>query len=311
MRINIPQIEKKKNNVLVVDELAIGYNHKTLAAGFDFNIKSGEKIIIVGDNGQGKSTFLKTIAEEIKPTGGKFSWFAGLKKAYYAQLSANDLNPNEQVGDYLRRLADTSLKTEKVLQMAGDFLFSGDDLKKPIGVLSGGEKSRLILAGLLLGKPDVLILDEPTNHLDFETVEALGLALSEFNGTIIFTSHDRTFANMVADGIIEINEGKVKRYYHGYEDYVAKLEKRLELAGSIINQEAEVKTVSDYELKKEKNKKLKSLENKLEKLQKQKEEIFKHFNDNPINYQPEKIAELEEVKKLIDSAEAEWLELSE
>lgn len=311
VRISIPQIEKKKNNVLVADELAIGYNHTPLASGFDFNIKSGEKIIIVGDNGQGKSTFLKTIAGEIPAVAGKFSWFPGLKKAYYAQLPANDLDPNEQIGDYLRRLADSSIKTEKVLQMAGDFLFSGDDLKKPIGVLSGGEKSRLILAGLLLGKPDVFILDEPTNHLDFETVEALGQALSEFNGTIIFTSHDRTFANMVATGIVEINEGQVKRHHHGYEDYVAKLEKRLELNSSPEDITEPEKTISDYEIKKEIKRKIKSLENKLEKLSAKKEEIYKYFLDNPLDYNISKKEELAEIEKQIKEAEEEWLELAE
>ncbi len=310
VRINIPEIEKKKNRVLAIDNLEIGYANKVLATGFDFDVKSGEKIIVVGDNGQGKSTFLKTLAGEIPPVNGRFSWFTGLKIAYYAQLADNVLNFDEQIGDYLRRVADSNLKTEKVLQMAGDFLFSGDDLKKTIGVLSGGEKSRLILAGLLLGKPDVLILDEPTNHLDFETVEALGLALSEFNGTIIFTSHDRTFANMVASEIIEISDGKVRRHYHDYEDYVAKLEKRL-IVSEVSDVKTEIKkTISDYEKNKETKKQIKSLENKLEKLEKQKEAIHKYFLDNPLNYDLKKKEELIYVEDEIKKAEEEWLKLT-
>lgn len=315
VRINIPAIEKKKNRVLTIDEMAIGYGNKILASGFDLAIKSGEKIIVVGDNGQGKSTLLKTLISELTPISGKFNWFAGLKKGYYGQLSTSALNPDEQVGNYLRRMADSSLKTEKVLQMAGDFLFSGDDLKKQIGVLSGGEKSRLIIAGLLLGKPDVLILDEPTNHLDFETVEALGEALAEFNGTIIFTSHDRTFANMLASGIIEIDNGQAKRHYHDYEDYVSKLEKRL----AIVSQEKiqpkenndreKNKIVSDYEKSKEIKKKIKSLENKLEKLEEKRAAIYKYFLDNPVNHDKHKKDELETIEKETKEAEEEWLKL--
>jgi ATP-binding cassette subfamily F protein 3 len=309
VRINIPQAEKRKNNALVIDELTIGYHKKPLVSGFDLAIKNGEKIIITGDNGQGKSTFLKTIAGELPVIDGRFSWFADLKKAYYAQLSAEALNGSESVGDYLRRVADANLKTEKVLQMAGDFLFSGDDLKKPISVLSGGEKSRLVLAGLLLGKPDVLILDEPTNHLDFETVEALGSALADWNGTIIFTSHDRTFANMVATGIIEVNEGKAKRYYHGYEDYVNQLEKRL-----AIGQKEEItetiKPVSSYAKQKENQKLVRSLENKLNKLGVEHSAIYQYFLDNPHDYSNEKKDHLKQLEKNIQELEEEWLKLS-
>jgi len=310
VRINIPEIEKKKNRVLAIHNMSIGYSHKVLASGFDFDVKSGEKIIVVGDNGQGKSTFLKTLAGEITPVEGNFSWFTGLKIAYYAQLSANKLNSDEQVGDYLRRTADSNLKTEKVLQMAGDFLFSGDDLKKTVGVLSGGEKSRLILAGLLLGKPDVLILDEPTNHLDFETVEALGLSLSEFNGTIIFTSHDRTFANMLNPSIIEIREGQVKRHYHDYEDYVSKLEKRLVTANLDSKEIPKEKTISDYDKNKENRKKIKSLENKLIKLEEKRTSIHQYFLDNTINYDINKKEELAQVEAEIKELEEEWLEIA-
>lgn len=310
VRINIPPIEKKKNRVLAIREMAIGYDDVVLASGFDFDVKSGEKIIVVGDNGQGKSTFLKTLAGELMPVSGKYSWFADLKIAYYAQLSAHDLNPDEQLGDYLRRLADVNLKTEKVLQMAGDFLFSGDDLKKTVGVLSGGEKSRLILAGLLLGKPDVLILDEPTNHLDFETVEALGAALAEFNGTIIFTSHDRTFANMLASEIIEITEGRVRRHYHDYEDYVSQLEKRLIESSEDLNISEVTKVNSDYDLKKENRKRIKSLENRLSKLTEQRSAIHQYFLDNIVNYDSAKKEELSNIETEIKSLEEEWLELS-
>lgn len=308
VHIILPIIEKRKNIVLTVDHLNIGYNGREVVANLDFIVKSGEKILITGNNGQGKSTLLKTIAGEIKPVAGRYNWFAGLKLAYYAQQSIANLNQNEQVGDYLHHHASPDIKTEKVLQLADDFLFRDDDLKKPIGVLSGGEKSRLILAGLLLKKPDVLVLDEPTNHLDFETVEALGGALSAYNGTLIFTSHDRTFANLVADSIIELNQGHAKHYYHGYEDYIQQLEKRL-----AIQTEATPKTAvkpNIYLEQKELQKKIKSLESRLIKLEADHKHLFKYFLDNPLDYSPAKKEELAKVEQLIKETEEAWLELA-
>ena len=311
VRITMPEVERLKKTILNVDNLSIGYNNQPLISDLDFIVKGGERLIIVGDNGQGKTTLLRTLADDLRPISGSFSWFTGLKKGYYAQQSISTLDQNEQVGIYLRRLASSDLKTEKVLQMAGDFLFKDDDLKKPIGVLSGGEKSRLVLAGLLLSKPDILILDEPSNHLDFETVENLGLALQQYSGVLLFTSHDRTFANLVATGIIELDNGRSKRYYHGYEDYIDQLEKRLKLSALLKGFESADKPKPVYLEQKERQKKIKSLENKLEKLEKQKAEIFKHFSDNPINYDPSKIVELEEIKRQIEETEKSWLELSE
>lgn len=310
VKINLPTVERLKKTVLNLDNLTIGYQ-KELVLDLDFIIKGGERLVVVGDNGQGKSTLLKTLTGEIPPIKGSFSWFKDLKKVYYGQQSAEELNPDEQVGEYLRRLAASELKTEKVLQMAGDFLFRDDDLKKPIGVLSGGEKSRLILAGLLLSRPDILILDEPTNHLDFETVENLGFALQQYNGTLIFTSHDRTFANLVSTEILELNKGKAKRYYNGYEDYIYQLENRLKIRQwnekSLRDLKKDNKSI--YLEEKERQKNIKSLESKLEKLEKRRAEIFKHFSENPINYQPEKIDELSEIKKEIENLENEWLTL--
>ena len=311
VRITMPLVEKLKKTILNVDNLSIGYNHKTLVSDLDFIVKGGERIIVVGDNGQGKTTLLRTLTEEIPAVSGGFSWFTGLKKGYYGQQSTLTLNQDEQVGEYLRRLASSDLKTEKVLQMAGDFLFRDEDLKKSLGVLSGGEKSRLVLAGLLLSKPDILILDEPSNHLDFETVESLGNALQDYNGVLLFTSHDRTFANLVATGIIEVNNGKSKRYYHGYEDYINQLEKRLAISSLLKDFVQADKPKPIYHENKERQKKLKSLENKLLKLQTEREAIFQHFTDNPINYDNNKIAELEDIKREIEDTEANWLELSE
>lgn len=310
--INIPETERKKRRDLAIKNLTIGYEEVPLISDLEIDVKSGEKIIVVGDNGQGKSTLLKTLAGQIPPLAGRYTWFKDLKIGYYDQLSTTKLQANENLGDYLRRVSNQEIKTEKVLQMAGDFLFTPDDLKKPIGVLSGGEKSRLIIAGLLLAKPDVLILDEPTNHLDFETVEALGNALAQFNGTIIFTSHDRTFANMVATEIIELSKGKIKRDYHDYEDYVSRLEKRLashQETNSLVSSSPKKKVNVDYEKVKEIKKRLKGLENKLTKLEAERKLLYQYFLENTTNYDHRKKTELTLIEKEIKKTETEWFSL--
>ncbi len=311
VRISMPMIERRKNRLLSIDEMAIGYD-SPLVSGIDLEIKGGEKAILVGDNGQGKTTLLRTIIGAIAPLSGRYTWFAGLKIGYFDQLSTANLNQDEQVGDYLNRMSHSSLKTEKVLQMAGDFLFSGDDIKKPLGVLSGGERSRLVLAGLLLGKPDVLLLDEPNNHLDFETVEALALALKGYNGAVIFTSHDRTFANLVAEKVIELDNGYCSLRYHDYEGYIYQLEKRLaedrtkeNLAGNGPKGDKAV-----YQEDKEKKKRIKAIEKRLEKLSVRKEEIFKYFLDNPLSNDLGKRSELESIAQESQSLEEEWINLN-
>ena len=144
--------------------------------------------------------------------------------AYYAQHVVAALDPTCDVLTHLQSRADDAVTRQELLTMAGCFLFKGNDVKKPVSVLSGGEGARLCLAGLLLMKRSILLLDEPTNHLDFETVEALGAALRQFPGTVFFISHDRTFVNMVATEIVEVKNGAIVRYPGSYAEYVYHLE---------------------------------------------------------------------------------------
>jgi len=182
---------------------------------------------LLGLNGQGKTTFIKTLTGRIPALSGSYHFAAGSRLIYHGQEEIDSMNEKEQAGDFLRRVAASDLKTETVMKMAGDFLFKDEELKKSVGVLSGGERSRLLLAGLLLSKPDIIMLDEPTCHLDFETTEALASALQKFAGTILFASHDRTFSSLIATGLIEAKDGQVKRRHEDYGDYVARLEKEL------------------------------------------------------------------------------------
>jgi ATP-binding cassette subfamily F protein 3 len=192
--------------------------------------------------------------------------------------------------------------------MAGDFLFDEEAQKKPIGVLSGGEKSRLQLAGSLLAKPDILIMDEPTSHLDFETVEALGQALAKFNGAMIFTSHDRTFANLLATGLVEIADGQAKRKFQDYEDYIEDLEQKINQQNWKTDEKTSDSSKQEaYAERKALQKELASIEKKLAKLKTQRAEIIDYFASHPTNYDAERMMILNDLDKSIIETENEWL----
>ncbi|MBW7858105.1 MAG: ATP-binding cassette domain-containing protein [Leptonema sp. (in: Bacteria)] len=218
-RIRIAEVRVSKGPILEC-EMDIGYPERIVAQNVDLKLGGGERYAVLGDNGQGKSTFLKTIVGAIQPRQGWLRWSPNKRIGYYAQHLSDALRENETVFESLRRMSDSSVNRQQILDMAGGFLFSGDEVDKPIQVLSGGEKSRVCLASLMLQKNDVLLLDEPTNHLDFETVELLALALREYTGTLFFVSHDRTFVNTVASQIIEVRDHNITLYPGLYEDYV-------------------------------------------------------------------------------------------
>lgn len=312
-RIIMPVVAKRKNLALRVKKMGVGYENP-IVSNINFEMTFGERLLILGQNGQGKTTLLKTLAGHLKPTAGSFHWFSTAKLAYHAQDNMEVLDPSEQIWAYLRRMASPDVKTEAVLKMAGDFLFDEEAQKKPIAVLSGGEKSRLQLAGILLSKPDILIMDEPTSHLDFETVEALGQALMKFNGAIIFTSHDRTFANLLSTGLIEINNGQAERRFQDYEDYIEELESKLyqEKEAAVVKDSAVPKADKKifYEERKAEQKKLASLEKKLIKLRTQHQELMEYFTNHPTNYHAEKMQILGELNKEIVETENEWLILA-
>lgn len=311
-RITIPAVAKRSNYILKINHLDIGYDKKTIVSDINFDCRAGEKLAILGLNGQGKTTLIKTLAKEIEPIKGIFRFVPNICIVYHGQEEIDKMNEKEQAGDFLRRVASSELKTETVLKMAGDFLFKDEELKKSIAVLSGGERSRLLLAGLLLTKPDVIILDEPTCHLDFETTEALACALQKFAGTVFFASHDRTFSSLIATGIVEIKNGEAKRRHEEYGEYVARLEKEL-----WKKTEEEINVVDDktndrqkYLENKSRLKKIHSLEYDLEKMQAFKNELLAYFLEHYNDYRQDKVQELEDIKRKIVDKEEYWLSLN-
>jgi len=312
-RIMIPKIEEKKGIALDLEDLEIGYPDKSIAAGINLDVERGKKIAVLGDNGQGKTTLLKTLAGELPALGGRCKWGHNLRIAYYAQHIPATLNVDETVLEYLTRVSPSSASEEDILRMAGNFLFRNEALKKRIPVLSGGEKARLCLAQILLQKNQVILLDEPTNHLDFETVEALARALRESNTTLLFVSHNRTFVEIVATGIIEVKNGKVRRYMHNYEDYVYHLEQQitqtLEVAPDSKPDEDKAERKKRRIEVRELSKQLKKIERAIEKLDKEKTELLSWFEENYNEFSEEKNKRLAEIQKGMKEKEEEWMEL--
>ena len=320
VRINIPPVEDMKKGLLLrLNSVAVGYGDKAIASKINLQIDKGQHVAILGDNGQGKTTFLKTLVKELSPLTGTIKWAPDTEFSYYAQHIPEQMDKREKVGDYLRRMAPPAVFEEQILKMAANFLFSQDDLEKSISVLSGGEKARLCLAGLLLTKKNTLLLDEPTNHLDFETVEALGLALEEYEGNIFFISHNRTFVNSIATSILEVNNGEVRRYASSYEDYIYYLEKRIkeeqldeakEKETTADEAFAELKKIQYQEAKEEKNR-LKKLEKAIKQLEEKRDILSAKQASDPVNFPPQDYELFGQIAAQLLDKEREWFELFE
>jgi ATP-binding cassette subfamily F protein 3 len=228
VRIRAPQVEPRKGPVLRCAGVSIGYPDHVVASDIDVEIEHGMRVAVVGDNGQGKTTFLRTVVSSLEPLAGQIRWGYGCEIGVYAQHVYTSLPEKRTVLEYLEYVAAPGTKSQAILDLAGSFLFRGEGVRKPISVLSGGERARLCLAGLLLGQYNVLVLDEPGNHLDVDTVEALAEALNDYLGTVIFTSHDRHFMKRVATAIVEVRAERVVNYRGNYEAYLYYVNKEIE-----------------------------------------------------------------------------------
>ncbi len=219
-RIRLPEPIQTGRSVLMVEQAVVGYGEKAILRDVRLELVRGDHLGVVGFNGAGKSTLLRSLAGELLPLSGTVERGLRVEIAYFAQHVAERLDPKSCVLDEMGRFASRDATRQEILDLAGSLLFSGDDMQKPIRVLSGGEKSRVALGQVLIRKASCLLLDEPTNHLDFHTVEALTQALENYQGSVVIVSHDRGFMRRVATKILEIQNGRVDFYPGTYDEYV-------------------------------------------------------------------------------------------
>jgi ATP-binding cassette, subfamily F, member 3 len=310
-RIVIPAPHFSPGDAVYTDELVIGYGNKTIAKSISFSIRRGEKVVIAGENGQGKSTLLKTLAGIIPPLSGKVKWWHKADIGYFDQQTEKTLKKKETVLQYLTRTAPGHASSEAILMMAGNFLFKNDDLDKSVSVLSGGERARLCLAGVLLHEHNILLLDEPTNHLDVETTEALAVALKAYTGTVIVISHARTFINTLVEQVFEVRNGTVRHYTGTYEEYVDDLSSMIDMSTETVSSDFKAlpaaRRAEMHGRIKEAQRKQERLEKEIDKLEKEKSVIHTYFFENPTDYAPPKAQRLNEVNEELETLEKQWL----
>ena len=315
------QSEKTSGNVvLTVENAAIGYDGKILSEPINLDLRKMNAVAIVGPNGIGKSTFIKSIVDQIPFIKGERRFGANVDVGYYDQTQSK-LTPSNTVLDELWN--DFKLTPEvEIRNRLGAFLFSGDDVKKSVGMLSGGEKARLLLAKLSMENNNFLILDEPTNHLDIDSKEVLENALIDFDGTLLFVSHDRYFINRVATHVLELSESGSTLYLGDYDYYVdkkAEIEVSQTEEASMSNQAKEASPANDYQAQKESQKEarklmrqIESLEAEIEELESQSQAISeKMLETNDAEKLMELQTELDKISHRQEEAMLEWEELSE
>ncbi|MFM9294319.1 ABC-F family ATP-binding cassette domain-containing protein [Streptococcus sp. ST14] len=315
------QSEKTSGNiVLTVENAAIGYDGEILSEPINLDLRKMNAVAIVGPNGIGKSTFIKSIVDQIPLIKGEKRFGANVEVGYYDQTQSK-LTPSNSVLDELWN--DFKLTPEvEIRNRLGAFLFTGDDVKKSVGMLSGGERARLLLAKLSMENNNFLILDEPTNHLDIDSKEVLENALIDFDGTLLFVSHDRYFINRVATHVLELSESGSTLYLGDYDYYVdkkAKMEVSQIEEASTSNQSKETSPANDYQAQKESQKEarklmrqIESLEAEIEELETQSQAISeKMLETNDAEKLMELQAELDKISHRQEEAMLEWEELSE
>jgi ATP-binding cassette subfamily F protein 3 len=316
-------------NILKVKNIDIavgsGENRKTLARDVSLDFRRGEKLAVIGQNGTGKSTFLKMLVRKIPVTKGVIEWNKNTKIAYFDQEGAG-LNPNLTVIEQVRTL-HPSMTDGQIRSLLGQVRFTGENVFKQIKNISGGERAKLSFALFMLKRANILILDEPTNHLDIASKEVLEDALEEYTGSIIFVSHDRYLLSKLAGRIMEITDEGINFFAGGYEEYAEAAEiRRREKAQSAANLREEKRTAeltekkkSSYRTREEraadaKNRaRIKEIETEINRLETRQAELEESLNLPEITSNHERLGsvclEIDEVKNLIDELTEEWLSI--
>ncbi len=322
VRINFTSDRPSGKEVLIAKDLTIGYPDKTMVSDIDFQVNKNDRVAIIGPNGIGKSTLLKTIMKKIEPKDGSIKYGASLDIGYYDQ-ELQSLDPSKTVLDTIWDRHKT-MPEKEVRSILASFLFTAEDIDKTVGQLSGGQKARLTLTVLSLEKDNFLLMDEPTNHLDIEAKEVLEQALNTYDGTLLFVSHDRYFINELANKIISVRDGHAKIYNGNYSYY---LDEKAKQAAAVQEAEAEQteSTTSanqnqgklSYQEQKARDSQKRKLERavsdaeaRIEKLENEEQEIQTEMANPDIAASFEKLGPLQEklsaVQEQLDQANTDW-----
>ena len=322
LTVKFPPAPRSGDVVYKATGLVAGYPQKIVFSGADIEIKRGEKVALVGRNGEGKTTLMRIIAGELKPLGGESRLGYNVDLGYFAQNQEDKLDKTETVFSTLDRIAVGDIRT-RLRDILAQFLFRGEDIDKRVGVLSGGERARLGMAKLMLQNHNLLALDEPTNHMDIKSKVILKQALKSFDGTLIVVSHDRDFLEGLVDKLYEFRDGKVREHLGGVKEFLQrrKLEnlQELERNAAVQQKAAEPKNNALREEMKEKSRqdrkkknRISYLECEIEKLESRMGEIEKVLSAPGANDDiMELTREYLECKRELDAKTDEWGSLIE
>ena len=219
--IRITQEKKLHRQALVFENLTHGFDGETLFEGGDMILEAGSRLAVIGENGAGKTTFLRCLMSQFTPNSGDIKWSENAAIGYCPQDSSADFEGGMTVFDWVSQWRKPHHDEQIVRSVLGRLLFGADDYEKKVSVCSGGEKNRLLFGKLIMTEPNILVMDEPTNHLDMESIEALNLALENYEGTLIFVSHDREFVSSLATRVLEIKDKRLNDFQGTYEEYLA------------------------------------------------------------------------------------------
>ena len=328
LNIKFPPAPRSGQIVAEVKEVGKAFGDHRVFAGAEFTIHKGDKIALVGRNGEGKTTFARMLIGELEPTEGTIKIGANVSIGYYAQNQDDLMNGDFTVYDTLDRVAVGDIRT-RLRDILGAFLFRGEDIDKKVKVLSGGERSRLAMARMMLEPHNLLILDEPTNHMDMRSKDILKTALQKFDGTVVLVSHDREFLDGIVDKVYEFRDGGVREYLGGIYYFLEKrkLENLHEVERKAVVQNTAKQESSQgklsYEQKKEQEKLLRKLRKNIEQIEADTAEVERKIAEydarfaTATEYNAEEYKEYDELKRRYDHLMHEWekavyeLEISE
>ena len=275
LSLKFPPAQRSGDVVFKGVDLKVGYPQKVVFSDAQIEIKRGEKVALIGRNGEGKTTLMRVIMRELEPISGEARIGHNVHIGYYAQNQEDILDPSETVFGTLDRIAVGDIRT-KLRDILGAFLFKGEDIDKKVSVLSGGERARLGMAKLMLSPYNVLALDEPTNHMDIRSKDVLKQALQSFDGTLIVVSHDRDFLDGLVDKLYEFRDGRVKEHLGSVQDFLEKrkLESLQELERNTASQElqkpvTEKESAKNFQVQKVFSKEQRKLKNRVDFLEKE------------------------------------------